>query len=80
MSDYGKVKRGFGGLKKQLEGKGNYVADCKSCYYFYQDQGEPEEMCHNTNVTKFDMAYDEDKNRTFCTFWISCGMKRKDER
>ena len=77
--NYGKVKKGFGGLNKHLEGKGKYVASCNSCNYFYQLKGEPEEICHNTNVTKFDMAYDEEKNRVYCTYWIPCGLKRRED-
>jgi len=65
--EYGKVKRGFKPLRKQMREKGKYVAHCNSCKDYYQGKGDSEETCQNPCVSEFDMNYEP--TRTYCTFW-----------
>lgn len=67
--EYGKVSKGYKQLRRMMQEKAKYVADCKSCRYYY---GEPEE-CNNTSVTQYDMC--EDGGRLYCIFWL--GMEDK---
>jgi hypothetical protein len=78
-NDKGKIKRGFSALSKNIETKGRWIADCRSCEYFYADKGKTEEYCHNKSVSKFDMCYDDDNHRTFCTYWLPSGAKKMEE-
>lgn len=70
---YGELKRGFKPLRKQMRDKGKYCADCRSCRHFYAEEGDKEDVCHSSSVTKFDMVYET--NRTYCIFWEPEGDK-----
>ena len=43
------------------------LANCFSCDFFYQAEGDICELCQNPSVLKYDMVVD--KNRVFCSYW-----------
>ena len=61
---------GYKKLRKKLEKRNKYVMSCRSCGYFYQDEkaGEKYELCHNGNVTEFDMV--QTPTNFYCTYWV----------
>ena len=66
----GQIKSGFKRLDKQIEGKEKYVADCKSCVDWSDENG-----CDNPNVCKYDIC--EDDGRVYCTYWSHIKRKEK---
>lgn len=72
----GEVKKGFKPFRSVSQDKQSSLKrlrSCSTCEFYY---GEPEEECHNNNVTKFDVTLEGDN--TFCTFWRPVGMKSRD--
>lgn len=70
--------RGFNQFRKSVRDKqymAKSVANCKSCKYLDGD-----EVCTNSNVSKFDMI--EEENKTYCNFWkgydYDNGRRKKD--
>lgn len=69
-------QRGYKVLSKQLESKGKFVADCRSCDYWYAPRGSEIECCNNQGVTQFDMA-ERESGAEYCTFWIPSGRRKE---
>ena len=74
MLEKGQIKKGFNLINNHIKNKEAFIADCKSCDYFYADRGKKEEYCHHNGVTKFDMC--QVNERTYCIYWISNKSKR----
>ena len=64
-----KFKRGYEVFHEQVDNSRNRVnfANCFSCKYFYEDFGDHEELCQNSEVLRFDVC--RVGNRVFCSFW-----------
>ena len=48
---------------------------CKSCCHYYQDKGEDTELCHNKNVTEYDMIHTP--TNYYCLYWQCEGQDSK---
>ena len=64
------LKRGFDSVK-QKAGKmaRRHIASCQSCIDYYEDKGEAEKTCHNSDSTFFDLVTDEENGREYCSYW-----------
>lgn len=72
----GMLGRGYSSLNKQMENKGKFIADCRSCDYMYPPTEGAIEQCNNKGVTKFDMA-ERENGQEYCTYWVSAGRSRR---
>lgn len=58
----GQIKRGFKPLAEHVDGRQKYVADCKSCCFWNENDG-----CENPNYIPYDLIVEE--NRSYCIYW-----------
>jgi hypothetical protein len=74
----GEVKRGFKAFRNTYKDDARALKrlrNCDTCKFQYQDEDTREEVCHNNNVTKFDMVQEE--NKTYCTYWTPVWAKEE---
>lgn len=72
------MKRGFKAFRdevKDTQYKLKNIRDCRCCSFYYEDNNEDGEYCHNNSVTSYDLVTDENKN--FCSFWKPIWIKEK---
>lgn len=61
-------RTGYGLVRKKMNKFSKELMSCQTCNYFYQESDDnPVEVCHNSNVTEFDMVNAE--NRVYCSLW-----------
>lgn len=75
----GELKKGFKPLRAKLEdspGAMKAIRDCSNCQAFFSIRSAKEEICNDTNVTEYDMTYEEN-GRIYCTFWKPIGTRPK---
>ena len=70
-----KFTRGYNDVRDRVRKGSKYTMSCYNCEYFYQTEEDDEEVCQNTNVSKYDMVMTE--NNIFCNFWKMCDRRRK---
>ena len=59
--------KGYSQVHKQLKKNPIGIQDCSNCQFFDVADGEKYEMCHNVNVTKWDMVQTE--YGEYCSYW-----------
>lgn len=67
----GQVKRGFKSFRSTVKEDKNglrRIRNCKTCKFFYPEEGEQEDICHSNSVTKFDIVQEGDL--IFCAYWM----------
>ena len=72
----GEFSKGFKDVRKHIgENKGTIraVRSCNSCEHLKED-----ELCHNPNVTSFDMTVEEESGKKYCSYWRLNGVKEED--
>lgn len=60
-------QKGYGFVRKKMNEFHRGLMSCQTCNYFYQGDNDEYEVCHNSNVTEWDMVNAE--TRTFCSLW-----------
>ena len=66
---------GYSEVREKLSKRSKFLMSCKSCRFFYQDKGEDTELCHNSNVTEYDMVHTP--TDYYCLYWDYEGSGNK---
>lgn len=70
-----KFTRGYKPVRDKLRKGSKYNMSCYNCEYYYQTPEDTEEVCQNTNVSKYDMVITD--NKIYCNFWKMCDHRKK---
>lgn len=62
-----KFNRGYKEVRERVSKGSKYTMSCYNCEYFYQDFGDKEEVCQNSNVLKYDMVITT--TNIYCNHW-----------
>jgi len=70
--------RGYDECRERLSRNSRYSRSCFNCAYYYQDFGDKEEVCQNTDVLQYDMVVEG--NNLYCLKWQPSSNKTKEQR
>lgn len=59
--------RGYNDVQAKLSRRNRFVMSCYNCEYYYQAEGDEDEMCQNPEVLRYDMTVSE--NGVCCAKW-----------
>lgn len=68
-----KFTRGYKAVHEKVSKGSKYTMSCYNCDYYYQDDGDEEEVCQNPNVLKYDMVVTQ--TSIYCNRWKMCKRK-----
>lgn len=60
-------KQGYKPIRKEMSKRHRGLMCCKTCNFFYQGENDEYDVCHNDNVTEWDMV--EVEFGTTCSLW-----------
>ena len=61
---------GYGNVRSRVEKGSRYTMSCYNCEYYYQGNGDREEVCQNPDVLQYDMVVTE--SSIYCNRWELC--------
>lgn len=70
-----KFDRGYKTVRDKIRKGSKYTMSCYNCDYYYQTDDDTEEVCQNTNVSRYDMVMTD--SNIYCNFWKMCDRRRK---
>ena len=71
-----KFTKGYSAFREK--GKFNkYTMSCDNCDYFYQADGDEEELCQNSNVLAYDLV--QTSHSVYCLYWKPVKPKHNNE-
>lgn len=59
--------KGYSELRNRMNKRSKYTMSCYNCQFYYQGDGDKEEVCQNPEVLKYDMVITE--SSIFCNRW-----------
>lgn len=68
-------QQGYGFVRKRMREYPRGMMSCQTCNYFYQDENDDYEVCHNQNVTRFDII--DTEFGTTCSLWQPVNSKNE---
>lgn len=72
------LSRGYDESRERMEKNSYYSRSCFNCAYYYQDFGDKEEVCQNSDVLEYDMIVDG--NTVYCLKWKSASAKTQEQK
>ena len=69
-----KFTKGFKNVRDRVRKGSKYTMSCYNCEYYYQAEGDTEEVCQNPSVLKYDMVITQ--NSIYCNYWKLCKRNR----
>lgn len=59
--------QGYKSVREKMNGYHKGLMSCQTCNFFYQGEGDEYDVCHNDNVTEWDMV--DVEFGTTCSLW-----------
>jgi len=70
--------RGYKECRSKVNSGSKFVRSCFNCAYFYQEHGDTEEVCQNTDVIEYDMIVEG--NTIYCLKWKPSAVSAEDPK